>query len=294
MLPWLVYLGGVVVVVVVVAGLTRPAGGLTLRAMSRVRAALSSLVEALGGPLAYLVALSAGVGATLVATMAVGLAARASRHYDKAMYRWWLHHHSHTLTAVMRVLTQLGDSKEMRIAAIVACVALVALRPRFAWVTIFAIVSVMALEFELQLILSLAIHRGHPPIGRGTYPSGGVARLVSLPGVVLLLCARFFEPFSRRLRTAGWVVVSLLGWTEFFSRLYLGKHYTSDAIGGAVFGALLVLTVGLAVSTVIPAPAERYKSASPHSGEVPVATELELAPLSRTETPSAPLGSRTR
>jgi membrane-associated phospholipid phosphatase len=140
----------------------------------------------------------------------------------------------------------------MRIAAVVVAVVLVILKPRFAWVTVLAIVSVMALQFELAQILGLAIHRGHPPVGHGTYPSGGISRLIALAGTVLLLVTRFWDPVSPRVVRIGWAVVAALGWTEFYSRVYLGKHFVSDAIGGAVFGLMLIVTVGVAIAAATP------------------------------------------
>ncbi|MHB8435709.1 MAG: phosphatase PAP2 family protein [Acidimicrobiales bacterium] len=248
---WTLFVVGLLVVGLLTALLSQPAGALVDRLLDRARPAFDALVECLGAPLAFLVVLSAGLGATLVLGMGVGFGARASGHYDWTMYWWWMHHHTHGLTAVMQTLTLMGDALETRVLAIVAGVLLIALKPRRAWLTIFAMVAVAGLEFELQQILALAIHRGHPPVGLGTYPSGGVGRLVAFTGVIVLLCTRLFEPVSRAVRTVGWTIVALLGWTELYSRVYLGKHFTSDAIGGAIFAVLLVLTVGLALSAVM-------------------------------------------
>jgi membrane-associated phospholipid phosphatase len=32
--------------------------------------------------------------------------------------------------------------------------------------------------------------------------------------------------------------------------VYLGKHFVSDAVGGAIFGVMLILTVGLAIEAL--------------------------------------------
>jgi membrane-associated phospholipid phosphatase len=200
---------------------------------------------------AFLVALSAGTGATLVVCMAVGVGARAFGPQDWRFYHWVSGEQTHALTQLMKILTQIGGTLEMRITAVVVGLILVALKPRFAWVTVLALFSVMALQFELAQILGLAIHRGHPPVGRGTYPSGGVSRLVALPGVVLVLVTTYWHPVNRWAVRAGWAVVALLGWTELYSRVYLGKHFVSDSVGGAVFGVMLIVAVGLAIAAAM-------------------------------------------
>jgi membrane-associated phospholipid phosphatase len=200
---------------------------------------------------AFLVALSAGTGVTLVVCMVVGVGARAFGHEDWRFYHWVSGEQTHVLTELMKVLTQIGGTLEMRITAVVVGLILVALKPRYAWVTVLALFSVMALQFELAQILGLAIHRGHPPVGRGTYPSGGVSRLVALPGVVLLLVTAYWRPVNRFVVRAGWAVVALLGWTELYSRVYLGKHFVSDSVGGAVFGVMLIVAVGLAIAAAM-------------------------------------------
>jgi hypothetical protein len=247
-LAWVIYVVGLVLVAVAAAGLVRPVSALIRRVTEPGRPVLDALVRAYGKVVAFFVALCAGTGATLVVGMAVGIGARAFDAEDWRLYHWWSGEQTHGLTRLMQVLTQIGNTLELRIAAVVVGLILVALRPRFAWLIVLALVSVMALQFELAQIFGLAIHRGHPPIGRGTYPSGGVSRLIALTGVVLLLVTRLWHPVSSWLLRIGWGVVAALGWTELFSRVYLGKHFVSDGVGGAVFGVMLIITVGLAIA----------------------------------------------
>ena len=247
MLAWVIYVGGLAVVIAAAAGSVRPVSALVQRVTEPGRPVVDALVRGYGRVVAFFVLLFAGTGATLIVGMAVGLGAHAFGPEDWRFYHWVSGEQSHALTRLMLVLTQIGNTPETRIAAVVVGVILVALRPRFAWVIVLALVSVMALQFELAHILGLAIHRGHPPIGHGTYPSGGVSRLIALSGVVLLLCAVLWHPIKSWVVRIGWAVVAALGWTELFSRVYLGKHFVSDAVGGAVFGVMLILTVGLAI-----------------------------------------------
>jgi hypothetical protein len=248
MLGWVIYLGGLAIVIAAAVGLARPILALVQRAAEPGLAAFDVLARGYGRLVAFLVALCAGTGATLVVGMVVGVGARAFDAQDWRFYHWSLGQQTHGLTRLMEALTQIGNTLEMRIAAVVVGLILIALRPRFAWLIVLALVSVMALQFELAQIFGLAIHRGHPPIGRGTYPSGGVSRLIGLSGVALLLISRLWYPVSPWVGRVGWAVVAALGWTELFSRVYLGKHFVSDGVGGVVFGVMLILTVGLAIA----------------------------------------------
>jgi len=252
MLAWVIYLGGLALVIAAAAGLVRPVSALVQRALEPGLPVLEALVRGYGRVVAFVVTLCAGIGATLVVGMAVGMGARAFDSQDWRLFHWWSGEQTHGLTRVMQVLTQIGNTLELRIAAVVVALILIALRPRFAWLIVLAVVSVMALQFELAQIFGLAIHRGHPPIGHGTYPSGGVSRLIALSGVVLLLGTRLWHPVSFWIVRIGWALAAALGWTEMFSRVYLGKHFVSDAVGGAVFGVMLILSVGLAIVAATP------------------------------------------
>ena len=247
MLAWVIWGAGLAVVVAAVIGLVRPVSAFARRVAEPGLPVVDALVRGYGRVVAFFVVLCAGTGATLVLGIVVGIGARSFGPEDWRFYHWVSGEQTHGLTRLMLVLTQIGGTLELRIAAVVVGVVLVALRPRFALVIVLALVSVMALQFELAQIFGLAIHRGHPPIGRGTYPSGGVSRLIALSGVVLLLVATLWHPISSLVVRIGWAVVAALGWTELFSRVYLGKHFVSDAVGGAVFGVMLILTVGLAI-----------------------------------------------
>ena len=249
MLAWVIYLVGLAIAIAAGAALALPVSALVRRVTEPGLSVADALVRGYGKLVAFLVALAAGTGATLVVCMVVGVGARAFDDEDWRFFHWVAGEQNHAMTQLMKILTQIGGTLEMRIAAVVVGVILVALKPRFAWVTVLALFCLMALQFELAQILGLAIHRGHPPVGHGTYPSGGVSRLVALSGVVLLLVTRMWQVSPWVIR-AGWAVVALLGWTELYSRVYLGKHFVSDAVGGAIFGVMLIIAVGVAIGAV--------------------------------------------
>ncbi len=110
------------------------------------------------------------------------------------------------------------------------------------------------------------MHAPRPPtalsIGPpGTFPSGGSARVVLVCGMVAWMLAR--HSVGWRLAVGGWTVAALLAFAEGYSRLYLGRHWVVDVLGGWVFGALL-LVVLLAAATLSPLPS-RHDLGSPGS-----------------------------
>lgn len=78
----------------------------------------------------------------------------------------------------------------------------------------------------------------------GDYPSGGAARTVITFGLLAhLLTQRWSSPAERRVI---WSVVAVLVAAQGGSRLYLGRHWPEDVVGGWVFGWLIMQTLAKA------------------------------------------------
>src|SRR5262245_36890524 len=100
-------------------------------------------------------------------------------------------------------------------------------------------------------LVKLAVHRARPAadlvtvvrhLASMSFPSGHVVWATTVGGFLAFVAARTIEPAgARRIVTVGLLVFILLMGP---SRVYLGEHWTSDAIGGYLFGILwLALTI---------------------------------------------------
>lgn len=75
----------------------------------------------------------------------------------------------------------------------------------------------------------------------GDYPSGGAARTVITFGLLAhLLTQRWSRPPERRII---WSIVAALVLAQGGSRLYLGRHWPEDVVGGWLFGWLILQTL---------------------------------------------------
>ena len=75
----------------------------------------------------------------------------------------------------------------------------------------------------------------------GDYPSGGAARTVITFGLLAhLLTQRWPSPAERRVI---WSVVAALALAQGGSRLYLGRHWPEDVVGGWILGYLILRTL---------------------------------------------------
>lgn len=88
-----------------------------------------------------------------------------------------------------------------------------------------------------------------PPLTDGSFPSGHAVHAATFFGACVVLALVFWrKKFQRRTAVAGSVAaVALVS----LDRLWLGRHYPSDVLGGLLLGAAIVL-VGLFLYTPVP------------------------------------------
>lgn len=109
------------------------------------------------------------------------------------------------------------------------------------------LMATMPVEKHLQSWVTTALHGGVPPAsdavgGVGPFPSGGCTRIVIVCGLVGYLLAREYR--SSRMSIGIGVGVVAIAYFEGFTRIYLGKHWFVDCLGGLFFGtALLVVMI---------------------------------------------------
>ena len=116
----------------------------------------------------------------------------------------------------------------------VAVVFLVARRP---WAALTFVLT-SAVSAGIVQLLKAAFGRVRPEeillqIDSGAYPSGHVANAATVATLLVLLLARWW------IAVAGAVYVVLMA----LSRTYLGAHWVTDTIGGALLGTAVALAV---------------------------------------------------
>lgn len=215
------------------------------------------------------------VGVPLIVLVIWALGALSSAgpvvRLDRPLYDFFVEHRAGWVTGPSNVFTTIGGvTQSMAVGAIVAVA--VSLRVRHPLPLLLA--AAVPVEFRLQQLLGRLVDVPRPPaetsIGAaGGFPSGGSARVVLAYGMAVYFMA-WLSP-GWRLPMAAWTVVALLAFVEGYSRLYLGRHWVVDVIGGWIFGALLLALVVLVATALAPlVPAGRqWQVPLPRSEDAP-------------------------
>jgi PAP2 superfamily len=240
---------------------------------SRRAASGSSFPEGIAGSAILIVVAVAGAVATFGLMCLLGvLVVHQGPAIDKPVFHWIVNHQVHAVAAAMNRLTKIGDTWTVWGAAAAAAVCIaVASRDR-RWLAPVSLISLIVLDHFTTLALRHVFHRVGPPTSLlGTYPSGGCDRCIVFYGLIAYL---LWREFSGMRSTAIWAAaaVAALGFNEAFSRVYLSKHWLTDALSGLIYGALLLAGYILAVRAA--ARAAPVRSDSPERA-VPVGSSAE-------------------
>jgi hypothetical protein len=159
---------------------------------------------------------------------------------DEPVYQWTVDHQVKWWGDLMERLTKIGNPQATWGAAGAAAAALAVAWPRRKWVPPAA----LGTAFVVEKCVTGAIRRkfgrpGPPSSPLGTYPSGGVDRVVYLHGLIAYL---LWREFSGTPQGKAWAIgaVAALSFNEAYSREYLSKHWFSDVLSGLLYGAILL------------------------------------------------------
>ena len=159
---------------------------------------------------------------------------------DEPIYQWTVDHQVKWWGDLMERLTKIGNPQATWGAAGAAAAALAVAWPRRKWVPPAA----LGTAFVVEKCVTGAIRRkfgrpGPPSSPLGTYPSGGVDRVVYLHGLIAYL---LWREFSGSPQGKAWAIgaVAALSFNEAYSREYLSKHWFSDVLSGLLYGAILL------------------------------------------------------
>lgn len=241
---WVALVGGVAALVARRMSVAPPSRRWTALE-TRAGAAADQSVRSLGRPLTAAIFLGAGMAFTIATCWILGRFAKALEGtLDRPAFTYFEGHHVGWLSGASRLLTQMGNGLPTRMIALLAAIAFAVLwrRARW-WAPPVALVVGFAMERFGAELLRLVVHRGHPPTTLGTWPSGGCARLILVYGLVVFLYQRWRGRGVGREAAWAWAGLAVLAAVEAFTRVYLLKHWLTDAAGGLVFGTLLLVTM---------------------------------------------------
>jgi YegS/Rv2252/BmrU family lipid kinase len=137
--------------------------------------------------------------------------------------------------------------------------------------------GVMLVVSAATTLLKLSVGRDRPPwqtpaelLSTHSFPSGHASSVSAFAGVVTVLVVMLVRRSSVR-RTA-YVVAVLLTLAVCADRIFLGRHYPSDTVGGVLLGGAVVL---LGIALYSPLPRSHAESAEPLPAVLP--SERRLA-----------------
>lgn len=191
-------------------------------------------------------ALAAGGSATLVTSWAVGKLFQSDSvtRPSRRLYEYCYQRRSPDLSRRLGPVTTVGGYSV--IGSFSLLVGGMLAYERRQWKPLPLLIGGLVSEIYFQKALKRLVKGTKPPqessIGpAGDYPSGGAARTVITFGMIAhLLTQRWTSPAERR---AIWSIVIALVLAQGGSRLYLGRHWPEDIVGGWIFGWLILQTL---------------------------------------------------
>lgn len=175
---------------------------------------------------------------------------------DEPIRTWTDSHQVKRWTAVMERFTKVGNTWTTWGAAGTAAATLAVPWPGRKWVPPATLGTAILVDKYATLALRHRFRRPGPPDSPGgTYPCGGVDRVVLFYGLIAYL---LWREFSGSAQGKAWAVgaVAALSFNEAYSREYLSKHWFTDILSGLLYGAVL-LAPQIAAVRLIEGPAVR-------------------------------------
>lgn len=193
-----------------------------------------------------LATLALGGAATVGASWALGRLVQREQvtRPSRRLYEYCRRHRSAALSRRLDPVTSIGGYAV--IGSFSVLVGGMLAYERRDWKPLPLLVGGLLSEVYLQKLLKRLV-KGTAPSAEssvgppGDYPSGGAARTMITFGLLAhLLTQRWSSPAERRVI---WSIVAALVLAQGGSRLYLGRHWPEDIVGGWLFGWLILRTL---------------------------------------------------
>lgn len=171
---------------------------------------------------------------------------------------WLIDHRSATWTSIATAITNLGGPAGTIAIGVVIALLLTWRSRRSGWRAVLPgaiVLGTVAVAAVLNALVKVLIGRERPPAltrlmdeTNMSFPSGHVAGTTALVAVVLLVYLAG-KP-GRARAAASFAGAALIIVIIALTRLYLGVHWLSDTIGGALLGTTIVLAAAALVAAV--------------------------------------------
>jgi membrane-associated phospholipid phosphatase len=190
--------------------------------------------------------IAVGGAATVAASWAAGKLLQNERvtRPSRKLYDYCVKHRSQRLVRRVEPVTTIGGYTV--IGSFSVLVGGILAYERRSWTPLQLLIGGAVAEVYLQKALKRLVKGSKPAqetsVGPpGDYPSGGAARTLITFGLLAHMLAQQWD--SPAERTAIWSIMASLTAAQGGSRLYLGRHWPEDVLGGWLFGALILTTL---------------------------------------------------
>jgi hypothetical protein len=159
---------------------------------------------------------------------------------DEPIERWINDHQVKWWAAIMERLNKIGNTWTIWGAVGTGAVCLGVSWRRQRWLPPSALAAAMLVDYAATHALHRKFQRVGPPANPlGTYPSGGMDRVVLFYGLIAHMLWREFSG-SRQGKIWAAAAVAALSYNQAYCREYLSQHWFLDTVCGLLYGGLLL------------------------------------------------------